>query len=217
MREVSDIFTTSVRYARKMQAKISRGTVEPDPPVKGGSLRAKYPMLITTWNQTPQDAAKCKTNFVAALSIMARRRSEPCVRPAIGGPRACSRRSLRRAPRFACLPQAGIRVSRPGEGRAAIFANDAEGWKIKTLRSIGSGGSVEKRMSARVMRNRPQEPDARHRLAAGHSTVSQCFPMRVASFDSRSFARRHVREGAGFYARAYGKSRAGLGKRCVGA
>jgi hypothetical protein len=162
-------------------------------------------------------AAKCKTNFVAALSIMARRRSEPYVRPAIGGPRACSRRSLRRAPRFACLPQAGIRVSRPGKSRAAIFTCDAKGWKIK---------NPPERRLGRVRRKTdvgPRYAEPPSRAGRAPSTGRWPFDSFAKLSNARCIVRLsvfrepHVREGGGFYAQPSDESRARLEKGYGGA
>ena len=102
------------------------------------------------------------TNMVAALWIMARRRSEP-----FGSPRhrwtesLRSRRSLRRAPRFACMTQAGVRVPRSGKSRTAIGAS-------------GAGGSENKKPSGAAAREGLSNDRCRFALCETASMSCAC-------------------------------------------
>jgi hypothetical protein len=101
-------------------------------------------------------------NMVAALWIMARRRSEP-----FGSPRhrwtesLRSRRSLRRAPRFACMTQAGVRVPRSGKSRTAIGAS-------------GAGGSENKKPSGAAAREGLSNDRCRFALCETASMSCAC-------------------------------------------
>jgi hypothetical protein len=116
---------------------------------------------------------KLRNKSVVTLSNMPRHLSEAFKpRPAIGGPRLPTRRSLRQAPRLrsarthARAPE--IRVSRSAFAERNSLSPRAG--KQKTLQSVGSGGSASKQMSDLPMQVRSHEPGVRYRMADSHWT-----------------------------------------------
>ena len=138
---------------------------------------------------------KLQNEFVAALSTMARRRSEPIWFALPSVDRDCSRRSLRQAPRFGArtfpheLPGSGSPVS----AFAEITSERAMTRRTKTLRSLAREGPSTD-LSIALMRDRSHVPGVRHRMADCHSVVCAGFHIRVACStrvpSSRTISRR---------------------------
>jgi len=138
---------------------------------------------------------KLQNEFVAALSTMARRRSEPIWFALPSVDRDCSRRSLRQAPRFGArtfpheLPGSGSPVS----AFAEITSERAMTRRTKTLRSLAREGPSTD-LSIAPMRDRSHVPGVRHRMADCHSVVCAGFHIRVACStrvpSSRTISRR---------------------------
>lgn len=60
--EVSDLFTTSADECAPRAQRLPGEQASRVPPWVGGSLTAKYPMLITTWNGEPQSVHRSSSS-----------------------------------------------------------------------------------------------------------------------------------------------------------